>query len=65
MSALARVLQVLTGDSWASGVARSIFQPGKTDAGIAFFFVSYILIASVSGSPPSLIAPRARVRALG
>jgi len=48
--ALARVLQVLTGDSWASGVARSIFQPGKTDAGIAFFFVSYILIASVSGS---------------
>jgi len=50
VSALARVLQVLTGDSWASGVARSIFQPGKTDAGIAFFFVSYILIASVSGS---------------
>jgi ATP/ADP translocase len=42
------MFQVLAGDAWASGVARQIFDPpGKTEAGVAFFFVSYILIASV------------------
>ena len=39
--------QVLSGDSWASAVARSIFAPDRTDADVAFFFVSYILIAAV------------------
>ena len=39
--------QVLSGDSWASGVARSIFEPNQTDADVALFFVSFILIGSV------------------
>lgn len=39
--------QVLSGDSWASGVARSIFEPNQTDADVALFFVSFVLIGSV------------------
>ena len=39
--------QVLTGDSWASGVARSLFKEGRTEPDVAFFFVSYILLAAV------------------
>jgi hypothetical protein len=39
--------QVLSGDSWASGVARSIFEPNQTEADVALFFVSFILIGSV------------------
>jgi hypothetical protein len=39
--------KVLSGDSWASGVARSLFEEGRTEPDVAFFFVSYILIASV------------------
>jgi hypothetical protein len=57
----ARTHQVLTGDSWASGVSRSIFKDGETETDVAFFFISYILIASimllnvvVAGTSPSL-----------
>ena len=39
--------KVLTGDSWASGVARSLFEEGRTEPDVAFFFVSYILLAAV------------------
>ena len=46
-TSLFTMVQVLTGDSWASGVSRSIFREGLTDPDVALFFVSYILIASV------------------
>lgn len=55
-TSLFTMFQVLSGDSWASGVARSIFatktrgrdgSDPATDPLVALFFVSYILIASV------------------
>lgn len=45
-ASLFTMFQVLSGDSWASGVARSIFVD-ETEADVALFFVSYILIASI------------------
>jgi voltage-gated sodium channel len=44
--------QVVTGDSWASGVVRSLFDTNEegvvvTDANIALFFVSYFIISNV------------------
>jgi hypothetical protein len=49
------MFQVLSGDGWASDVARPLFvkneedekSGNKTDPTVAFFFVSYILINSV------------------
>jgi len=41
------MFQVLSGDSWASGVSRGLFEEGKTDPQIAFFFISFFLINSV------------------
>ena len=37
-------VQVVTGDSWASGITRSLYPPDETDHAVAFFFVSYVLI---------------------
>ena len=52
LTSLFTMFQVLTGDSWASSVSRGMFTDCetsvcKTDTGVAFFFVSYILIASL------------------
>ena len=41
------MFQVLTGDSWASGVARGTFLGQETEPDVAFFFVSYILVGTV------------------
>eukprot|EP00960_Hanusia_phi_P019205 566571-Hanusia_phi.AAC.2 len=45
------MFQVVTGDGWASAVARELFDGEtlrtSTDYGIAFFFISYLLIAGV------------------
>ena len=41
------MFQVLTGDSWASGVSRSLFQDDQFEAKVAIFFISYILVAGV------------------
>ena len=38
-------MQVVTGDSWASVVTRSLFPPGETSGAISFFFVSYVIVA--------------------
>ena len=52
-TSLFTMFQVLSGDSWASSVARSMFlkrnppEMGTTQADIAIFFVSYVLIASI------------------
>ena len=47
-ASLFTMFQVLTGDSWSSAVARSLFSvEGKTESMIALFFISYILIAGV------------------
>lgn len=51
-TALLSLHQVVTGGSWSSGIARSLFKEDaagnvETDAGIAFFFICYILIANV------------------
>ena len=45
--ALFTMFQVLTGDSWASGVSRSLFQDDQFEAKVAIFFISYILVAGV------------------
>eukprot|EP00961_Rhodomonas_salina_P264482 3574578-Rhodomonas_salina.1 len=43
-----RPAQVLTGDSWSSGIARPLFGPdGKPKVQVAVFFVSYIVIAGI------------------
>ena len=50
LTSLFTMFQVLTGDSWASAVSRTLFinhNRGKTNYAIAFFFISYILICSV------------------
>jgi voltage-gated sodium channel len=46
------MFQILSGDSWASGISRLLFSvdgggTGSTDPSIALFFVSYILINSI------------------
>jgi voltage-gated sodium channel len=46
-TSLFTMFQVLSGDGWASDVARQLFDQGKTDPAISFFFVSYILGCSV------------------
>ena len=51
-TALFSLHQVVMGDSWSSGIARSLFledEDGvkKTDPAIALYFVSYILIGNV------------------
>ena len=45
-------MQVVSGDSWASGVSRDMFvlddtNTKKTDTGVAFFFVSYLCLCSI------------------
>ncbi|EKX49682.1 hypothetical protein GUITHDRAFT_104646 [Guillardia theta CCMP2712] len=40
-------LKIVTGDSWASSVTRTLFIDGKIDRLVAFFFISYVLIAGV------------------
>jgi len=47
LTSLFTMFQVLTGDGWAGDVVRPLFKDGKTEPGVAFFFLSYILIASV------------------
>ena len=37
--------QVVTGDSWASVVTRSLFPDGSPDHTVTFFFVSYVIVA--------------------
>lgn len=37
-------VQVVSGDSWASAITRSLYPPDETDHAVAFFFVSYVLI---------------------
>lgn len=44
-SSLFTMMQVVTGDSWASVVTRSLFPPGEPDGAITFFFVSYVIVA--------------------
>ena len=51
-TALFSMHQVVTGDSWASGIVRSLFDANEegvvmTDANIALFFVSYFIISNV------------------
>ena len=51
-TALFSLHQVVMGDSWSSGIARSLFLPDedgvkKTDPAIALYFVTYILIGNV------------------
>ena len=48
-ASLFTLFQVVTGDSWASSVARTLFvsEDGGVDLGVAFFFVSYVLLAGV------------------
>ena len=47
------MLQVVSGDSWASAISRGLFNEldsdgnAKTDPLVAFFFVSYFLVASI------------------
>ena len=43
------MIQVVSGDSWASAVSRSIFEhKGEMDSEVAAFFTSYFLIAAVT-----------------
>lgn len=52
-TALMTLHQAVTGDSWGSGITRSLFpvQPhsgvAETDASVALFFISYMLIGNV------------------
>jgi len=52
-TALMTLHQAVTGDSWGSGVTRSLFpvqangQVAETDASVALFFISYMLIGNV------------------
>ena len=51
-TALLSLHQVVTGDSWSSGITRSIFTPDengviRTDPAVALFFISYILVGNV------------------
>ena len=41
------LVQVLTGDSWASQISRTMFDPGQTSVNISMFFVTYITFASI------------------
>eukprot|EP00960_Hanusia_phi_P068461 766852-Hanusia_phi.AAC.3 len=42
------MFQVVTGDSWASAVTRTLFhEDGSVDIGVAIFFVSYVIFAGV------------------
>jgi voltage-gated sodium channel len=42
------LFQVVTTDSWASSITRSLFhEDGAVDTAVAFFFVSYVLVASI------------------
>ena len=45
------MFQCVTGDSWASAIARPLFivEPGEPafDAGVFIFFISYMLIVSM------------------
>ena len=57
LTSLFTMFQVLSGDSWASNVGRSMFskcvetadgdKDCKTETDVAFFFISYLLIASI------------------
>jgi voltage-gated sodium channel len=51
-TSLFTMFQILSGDSWASGISRSLFSvdgggTGSTDPNVALFFVSYLLINSM------------------
>ena len=46
-TSLFTLFQVLSGDSWASAVARSIFQGRETEPDVAFFFTTFLLINGV------------------
>ena len=47
-TSLFTMFQVMTGDSWASSVSRSMFDDeGKTDHAVALFFVTYLFLASI------------------
>jgi len=51
-TALLSLHQVVTGDSWSSGITRSLMETDelgipRTDPSVAFFFVSYMLIGNV------------------
>mmetsp|Transcript_59682 Transcript_59682/g.122454 ORF Transcript_59682/g.122454 Transcript_59682/m.122454 type:complete len:990 (-) Transcript_59682:163-3132(-) len=47
-TALFTMMQLCTGDSWASQIVRSLFHhEGKIDHFVAFFFLSYVIIANV------------------
>ena len=42
------MFQVVTGDSWASAVTRTLFkEDGAVDVAVALFFVSYVIIAGI------------------
>ncbi|EKX43249.1 hypothetical protein GUITHDRAFT_110665 [Guillardia theta CCMP2712] len=50
LNSLFTMFQVITGDSWASAVTRSLFEPdpnGRINYGIAFFFVSFVLLGTI------------------
>lgn len=52
-TSLFTLFQVLSGDSWASSIARSMFVENErtgvkqTDSALAFFFVSYFILANI------------------
>lgn len=47
LTSLFTMFQVVSGDSWASDVARSLFQKGQTDHLVALFFITYLFIATI------------------
>eukprot|EP00960_Hanusia_phi_P034400 751040-Hanusia_phi.AAC.1 len=50
LNSLFTMFQVITGDSWASAVTRSLFEPdgsGWINHGTAFFFVSFVLLGTI------------------
>ncbi|EKX48820.1 hypothetical protein GUITHDRAFT_105446 [Guillardia theta CCMP2712] len=45
---LIRMFEVVTTDAWASMITRSLFGPqGQVDRAVAFFFISYVLLAGL------------------
>ena len=46
-TSLFTLIQCLSGDSWASGISRSIFQREETEWSVGIFFVSYYALATV------------------
>ena len=46
-TSLFTLIQCLSGDSWASGISRSIFRHEETEWSVGIFFVSYYAFATV------------------